>query len=310
MKRIALAILVLLCAVPGQAAELRLRESLLAEQRDRATITIQAVVDHLGDDAHRLTEDCDLHVPLRSRDIWVPLLGELKNACSLPPGVSLVHWRDALFEETHGRAVEVVGVFRVWQEHPPPRNQRQSEGQFVDWYRDSNPPHQVELHPILRIGEFDFRPHVRAIRLGDDEFEAKAVSQLPSLLRKEIEIQRLAGGEGGSLIRIEGRQVGLNHWRLRGRLAADPEDLADGTRVAADILRDGQVVPGAAGIPLVSIAGTDADALLLTLRAGDAVDFLALVRLSLGTVLDQARPTARSMDLPIEFVLLDAAEAN
>ena len=307
-KRTALAILVLLCAVPGQAAELRLRESLLAEQRDRATITIQAVVDHLGRAAHGVAEDCDLHVPLRSRDIWVPLLGELKNACSMPPGVSTVHWRDALFEETHGRAVDIVGVFRIWQEHPP-RSGRQMEREFVDWYGNSNPDHQVELHPILQIGDLDFRPHVRAIRLGDEEFEAKTVSRLPGLLRREIEIQRVTGG-GESLIRIEGRQVGLNHWRLRGRLAADPEDLADGTRAAADILRDGQVVPGAAGIPLVSIAGTDADALLRTLRAGDAVDFLALVRLSLGTVLDQARPTARPIDLPIEFVLLDAAEAN
>src|SRR5688572_2122077 len=81
-----------LCA----AAELRLRESLLQAQRDRVSIAITAVVDHLGAKAHDLAEDCDLHVPLRSREIQVPLLGEVKNACSFPPGVSAAHWSDRL----------------------------------------------------------------------------------------------------------------------------------------------------------------------------------------------------------------------
>ena len=61
------------------AAEIRLRESLLQQQQDKATITITAVVDHIGHAAHSLSSDCDLHVPFRSRDIMVPIMGELKN---------------------------------------------------------------------------------------------------------------------------------------------------------------------------------------------------------------------------------------
>ena len=60
-----------------EAAEIRLRESLLQQQQDKATITITAVVDHIGHSAHSLGSDCDLHVPLRSRDVTVPIMGEL-----------------------------------------------------------------------------------------------------------------------------------------------------------------------------------------------------------------------------------------
>src|SRR5438128_9550189 len=107
------------------AAELRLRESLLQQQRDKVSITVTATVNHLGNEAHSLStqlssEDCDLHVPLRSREIRVSFIGEVKNACSeVPSGEGNKYWHNAIYDETHGRAVEVTGVFRIWLEHPP-----------------------------------------------------------------------------------------------------------------------------------------------------------------------------------------------
>ncbi len=85
-------------------AELHLREGLLQAQRDRVTATITATVDHLGPEAHPLdasttisSDDCDLHVPLRSRDIRVPFIGEVKNACSQKPsGAPASYWSDQL----------------------------------------------------------------------------------------------------------------------------------------------------------------------------------------------------------------------
>src|SRR5467141_3541851 len=95
------------------AAELRLREARLQAQRDRVTATITAVVDHIGNEAHPIGDDCDLHVPLRSRDIRVAFIGEVKNACSeKPPGTSRAFWSNQIYDETHGRAVTVTGVFR------------------------------------------------------------------------------------------------------------------------------------------------------------------------------------------------------
>ena len=88
----------------SSAAELRLRESLLTAQQDRVTATITAVVDHIGVTAHPISEDCDLHVPLRSRDIRVPFIGEVKNACSeKPSGTSMAYWSDQIYEEIMAR---------------------------------------------------------------------------------------------------------------------------------------------------------------------------------------------------------------
>src|SRR5438034_3014553 len=103
--------LVLLLPTLVLGAELRLRESLLVAQRDRVPATISAVVDHIGATAHPISEDCDLHVPLRSRDIRVPFIGEVKNACSeKPAGTSTAYWSDRIYDETHGRAVSVSGA--------------------------------------------------------------------------------------------------------------------------------------------------------------------------------------------------------
>ena len=120
------------------AAELQLRESVLESQRDRVTMTITAVVDHLGERAHPLSEDCDLHVPLRSREIRVPFIGELKNACSeKPAGSTQAFWSDRIYEETHGLAVSITGVFRIWLEHPPSGTAIQTEAERVPWFKDS-----------------------------------------------------------------------------------------------------------------------------------------------------------------------------
>jgi hypothetical protein len=99
-------------------------------------------------------------------------MGELKNACSIKPqGAPNTHWAHAIYDETHGRAVQVSGVFRIWLEHPPSGSAFQSESKRVDWYKNSNPDHMVELHPITQVGSLDFLAHVAAIEEGDDVFE-------------------------------------------------------------------------------------------------------------------------------------------
>jgi hypothetical protein len=166
-------------------AELLLRESLLQGQRDRVTITITAVVDHLGAEAHPLGEDCDLHVPLRSREIRVPFIGEVKNACSQKPtGTPQSYWSDRLYEETHGLAVSVTGVFRIWLEPPPAGAVVQTEAERVPWYANSNPDHQVELHPVLQVGGLDFRPHVKWIETASERFEGYGPTTLPTIVNK------------------------------------------------------------------------------------------------------------------------------
>ncbi len=291
-------------ALPALGAELQLRETLLQAQRDRVTATITAVVDHIGTSAHPISDDCDLHVPLRSREINIPFIGEVKNACSeIPPGASQAHWSDRIYEETHGRAVTVTGAFRIWLEHPPAGTAVQTEADRVPWYANSNPDHQVELHPVTQIGSLDFLGHVKRIRRGTQTFTGFGPPQLTTVIKKKLTVQRRQVG-GVAFVRLVGTKTGNNHWDLRGRVVGAPESLADGTRIRLDILQGNQVVPGAVGISTVAIAGTAAHTAAQALANGDVVVFQALIRMHLPTILDQLSDTATEITLPVEFVLL------
>jgi hypothetical protein len=106
--RVGLGLLLLSWPALAVGVEFRLRESLLEAQRNRVTITIAATVGHIGETAHPLDaskplsgDDRDLHVPLRSKDIRVPILGEVKNPCSMKPaGQGLGYWSNRVDEDT------------------------------------------------------------------------------------------------------------------------------------------------------------------------------------------------------------------
>lgn len=297
----------LLIGVPGLVlgAELHLRQSLLEAQRDRVTVTVTAVVDHIGDRAHPLSEDCDLHVPLRSREIRVAFIGELKNACSeKPQGTTQAFWSERIYEETHGRAAQITGVFRIWLEHPPSGTTVQSEAEPVPWYPHSNPDHQVELHPLVRVGSLDFTGHIKRITQGGNAYTGSGATRLPTIINKTLTIQRITN-QGESYVRIRGTKTGYNHWNLRARIVGTSEALSDGTRIRLDILNGNQVVSGALGVSAVAVAGTVAAANLQSLAGGDVVRFQALIRIHLPTILDELDTAEQQISLPFEFVLLD-----
>lgn len=307
LRFLAIGLFLAVSSFPGAifGAELHLRESLLTAQQDRVTATITAVVDHIGDQAHSLSEDCDLHVPLRSREIRVAFIGEVKNACSeKPPGTLLTHWSDRIYEETHGVAVTVTGVFRIWLEHPPAGTAIQTEANRVPWYVNSNPDHQVELHPLIRVGSLDFTGHVKRIQDGAQSFAGNGPAELSIVLNKKLTIQRIQT-QGASYVRIKGTKTGFNHWNLRARVVAAPETVVDGTRLRLDVLNGNQVVPKALGLSAVAVAGTVAETKIQPLVPGDIIQFQALIRMHLPTILDQVDSAAKDIPLPVEFVFLD-----
>jgi len=72
------------------------------------------------------------------------------------------------------------------------------------------------------------------------------------------------------------------------------------------VLWTNQVIPGAVRLPVVTIAGTVAHTRMQSLAPGSIVQFQALIRIDVPTVLDHLSSTARQIPLPVEFVLLDA----
>ncbi len=199
----------------------------------------------------------------------------------------------------------MTGVFRIWLEHPPSGNAIQTEAERVPWYGNSNPDHQVELHPLVSVGALDFRSHVKWIQQGSQRFMGYGPTQLVTVLNKTITIQRVTVG-GESYIRIHGTKTGFNHWNLRGRVVQPAQPLADGLALRLDILEDSnQIIPEALNLPAVAVAGTVAHTKAPTLGPSDIITFQALIRIHLPTILDQASTMSRDIPLPVEFVLLD-----
>ena len=140
----------------------------------------------------------------------------------------------------------MTGVFRIWLEHPPTGNAIQTEAERVPWYASSNPDHQTELHPLVRIGSLDFTSHIKRIEQGGNVFTGYGPAQLATILNKNLTIQRITD-QGETYVRVKGQKTGNNHWDLRARVVTAPEALADGTRVRVDVLDGNQVVLGALG---------------------------------------------------------------
>jgi hypothetical protein len=103
-------LLFFIASSPLSAAELWLRESLVKKHANDILVTIQAAPDQIGKTAHPLKEDCDLHVPLRSKDIRVPMLGEIKNACSHPEGEATPTYWPKKLRPLEGQSLEAEGV--------------------------------------------------------------------------------------------------------------------------------------------------------------------------------------------------------
>ena len=96
------------------------------------------------------------------------------------------------------------GVFRIWLEHPPAANAIQTEAQRVPWFANSNPDHQVELHPITAIGSLDFLGHIKRIRAGTQSYTGYGTTELVTILNKKLTIQRITiQGVSYSVIGVE-----------------------------------------------------------------------------------------------------------
>lgn len=287
---------------PLNAAELWLRESLVREHSQEILTSIDAVPINIGERAHPIGEDCDLHVPLRSEAIKVPVLGEIKNACSMPEGVSSTYWTEEL-QPRENTTVKAEGVFRVWLEHPPAEEgERQCECEELPEYESSNPDHMVELHPLIRLGDTSFLEHVKEIKKGIKQYKGSPGKRLVSTLeRKKITIEKETE-DGETYIVIRGPKTGYNHWTLEAQIKTRPKKVKDGHYFTVDVLSGTQVVKE--NLPAFTIEGTEADNEISVAKVGDKATLFGLMRLDLKTILRLVRNAEKEIKMPYEMAVL------
>lgn len=142
---------------PLEASELRLRKELIARQAQRVLIVAHGRFDHVKDSVNSLSQDCDLHAPVRVEEIKVAVVSEFMNACS-------TGLKPAEVKAFNDHApVEIAGVFRIWFEHPGKKDQVLSEEDTLDEYHNSNPPHAIQIHPVVRAGGRTFTDAIAPI---------------------------------------------------------------------------------------------------------------------------------------------------
>lgn len=128
----------------------------LTQQRDKVLIGFDAIIGPIGQ-VHSISADCDVHVPLITTALFLPVLGEIKNACSMGPT------RAQLVALGPG-PMRVEGAFRIWFEgHDEGIPFREEDREVPAGYDNSGPPHVVEVHPITRVGDLDLLDRVRFI---------------------------------------------------------------------------------------------------------------------------------------------------
>ena len=304
----------LIFAFPTSAAELQLRESLLVQQRDAVTISIPAEVLAILAQPHRLDtskplsgDDCDLHMALSTDAIRVPLVGEIQNACSIaPPDAS--SWKDEVATQAPGNAGTFAGAFRIWMEHPPSDVQTEASPAAPE-PGNTNPDHQVELHPLVQIGNLDLRTHIKWIGYSDDEEGfGYGPDKLATVAGWSFAIQRIQIN-AEPYIRLAGPKMAYNHWSLTVRASTEPTPLSDGVRVPVDVLDDsGSVV--ASSIDLTGIRGTQAGDALAAEHAGNTFQILGISTFDIPKLLSAVTDQPQSIPVPISFIVIGLKPAG
>ncbi|MBV8200817.1 MAG: hypothetical protein JOZ15_09365, partial [Acidobacteria bacterium] len=293
---IALLLAGLLAAAAQAEILITLQSSFVEKYKDRATIDALFTVDKAPPRPNSPASDGDLHAAGRAPEIGLAAVAEVMNAASLPEAVALVHQA-----ERDGQPLPVRGIWRLWCEHGG--DAEHVQGQPLQPFSTTNPPHVFEIHPLLRLGDQDLAGSLQPIAGFTYKDAAQAFhsyEQLSSHL-----------STGDDTITVATRMAGFNYVEFVVRLNEEPTHLlADGLSVKAAILDTaGELLVHERRI--VAAAGTAPYARLRALHKGEVLHVVGVPRIDLSLlswrVANAAKtPGVLDWSLPYEMVLVAA----
>jgi hypothetical protein len=280
-------------------AELRIRKEVIETQANRATITTPATFDHVKA-VNTLGKDCDLHAPVHAKSLHVAVVSEFMNACA--GGMSpqeVIGW------SAEG-PTDITGVFRLWFEHPGKKGEDTlSEEDGPPEYKNSNPPHAIEIHPLVQVGTHSFYDKLGPIKQGGTFFKAKTATQLVSLLKRKVTIQEYDGEDGDQYVSIQSGCCLANYFKLTAVLRTLPKKTDDGHSAMVDVMSGQKVV--AKGLRVFSVSQTVADNNFKGMKVNDRFTFWGITRMDLSKAIAALEEDSGApIKIPVEFVLLDA----
>jgi hypothetical protein len=261
---------------------------------DRVTIDTSFTVDRAGRFAHATFLDGDLHVAGRSAQVGLPVVAEVENAAFRPDVVAAIQGAAG-----SGSPVPLTGVWRVWSEHFG--SAEENQGQELEPFDRTNPPHVFEIHPVTCVDGFDLAGSFVPVR-GFRPEPAGVVFRSLSTSRF-----RIVPGERS--VTMYARRREYNDADFVMRLTSDPPRVVpDGRFVYADVL-DARGTLLARRVRMVFVRDTAPDASVRRLRPGERLHVFGIPRIDLSEVAARLvrgddEPHVLDGTLPYEVVIV------
>lgn len=298
-RRLAIALLLGALLLPAAARaeiQITLQNSFIEKYKNRATLDATFTVDKAHRRPNPAAQDGDLHAAGRAPEIGLASVAEVMNAAAQPEALDLIHQA-----EGGGQPLAMRGVWRLWCEHGG--DSQHVQGEALQPFTTTNPPHVFELHPLLRVADQDLAGSFRPI----DGFTYKDASQ--AFHAYEQLSSHITTGDGTTTITT--RMAGFNYVELVIRLDEEPiHVLPDGLTVKAAILDIGGDLL-VSERRMVAVAGTVPYTRIKALHKGDALHVVGVPRIDLSVVAWRVANASRvagvlDWSLPYEIVLVAA----
>ena len=256
-----------------------LSKGFVKKYKDKATIPTTFKIDKHHNSPNPIgsgSDDGDIHIAGRDSVVRLPMVAEIINGAKEQSAL------DFLLQSAAGEEVPLVGVWRLWFEHPGSEDQIQ--GQEVAKPKNTNPDHIFEFHPVVKFGDFDVLDSFAPIEDEEAEFRGYAAERAFDAYEKRpgtISISKTA-------IMITSNKAGFNYAEFQMRLAGKPKDVGDGYMVFANIYNgkaktnDDPVVEESRR--MVFVKGTKPADAVKDLKKGAKLHVLGIPRVNLNLV--------------------------
>jgi hypothetical protein len=280
-----------------------LSKSFVNKYKDKATIPTTFEIDKHHNSANPIgsgSDDGDIHIAGRDSVVRLPMVAEIINGAKERSAL------DFLLQSTAGEKVPLIGVWRLWFEHPGSENQIQ--GAEVGLPKNTNPDHIFEFHPVVKFGDFDVLNSFGPIE--DEEAEFRGYPAEKAFATYEKRPGTITKSK--TAIMITSNKAGINYAEFQMRLAGKPKDVGDGYMVFANIYnaqakaKDEPVIEETRR--MVFVKGTKPADAVKDLKKGDKLHVLGIPRVNLNLVYAIASglqgDEEYSEELPYEMIIV------
>jgi hypothetical protein len=228
----ALLVVLLVCSPLACKADITvaLTKGFVKKFMNKATIPTSFEVDKHHNKPNPIgggSDDGDIHIAGRDSVVKLPMVAEIIN------GKREDDTFNFLMGTSAGQTLPLVGVWRLWFEHPGSEDQIQ--GQPVALPTNTNPDHIFEFHPVAKFGTFDCLDSFVPIADQSNEFLGHPADK--AFASYEERPGTITASK--TAIMITSNKAGFNYTDFEMRLTGNPKDVGDGFIVLANVFSPG-----------------------------------------------------------------------